>query len=107
MTRYNNEFDYRPAAIVIIILLVTLLIMHSSGCAVLTEEESELRLQLDRENWALCEYAYELGGVATLHIDHIHRNGHVYGMPEHHAIVSDLMYNNCRLVLGKYWAELD
>lgn len=73
-----------------------------AGCATLTEKEKEERAyneQIDRENWELCQEVYRRSGVAT-YSRHSHHNQH-----RPHEIRDDLMVNECRRVLGPYWAD--
>lgn len=73
------------------------------GCAsTMTAEEVEYQRQLDRENWALCEAVYKEARQYTLHIGHVHRRG---VEPKWYEIKDDLTSNDCRRVLGPYYAK--
>lgn len=81
-------------------LLATVIL---TGCAgTLTQEEIEWRDGIDRENWRNCERVYQQQRIATIHIDHRHG-------PRDRVrawdIRSDLHVNNCRAILGDYWAD--
>ncbi len=79
-----------------------LLFLLLAGCAeTRTRDEIEWDRQMDRENWALCMKAYEHAGKPTFHRGHIHGRG----ANRLEWIRTDLMDNNCRRVLGPYWAD--
>lgn len=99
-------------------LLIAFVVLQ--GCAAtdltdLTEEElkayedeqfrREYNRGIDADNWRMCEKLYDQIGASTVHVDHQHdrrRRGRV----RHWEIKSDLMYNECRRLLGReYWAE--
>lgn len=75
------------------------------GCSTLTIEQIEARdwkQSIDRENWELCDKAYRQHSKATIHLDHQHGKR---DRIKHWMIKSDLLQNNCKMVLGEYWAE--
>ena len=80
-----------------------LLILLLAGCAeTRTQDEIEWRRAMDRENWTLCAKVYEQAGVPTYHRGHVHRRNAVDKIE---WVRADLMHNNCRRVLGPYWAD--
>ena len=79
--------------------LIALLLL--SGCASnLSVEDREWREGIDRENWQMCDSAYNRARVVVYHMDHRHGRNAVWWQ-----IKSDLVHNHCRKVLGKYYAE--
>jgi len=84
------------------------LLLFLTGCVTqMTEVEREQRLwklQIDRENWSLCQLAYKSQNVPMLHRDHTHIGGKTVGVTEKTALRSDLQTNQCRRILGDYWA---
>lgn len=74
-----------------------------SGCAeTKTQDEIEWDRQMARENWRMCEQAYQRAGKTTYHAGHTHRRGQKTRI-EHAR--SDLAMNGCRMILGPYWAD--
>ena len=74
-----------------------------AGCAsTLTPEEREYQQAIDLENWVMCEKVYEQYGKWTIHRDHSHTRARPYPRG---FVKQDLADNNCRKVLGEYWAE--
>ncbi len=99
------------------ILLIVFVVLQ--GCATtdrseMTEQElkayddeqfrQEYNRGIDYENWRLCQKLYDQAGQQTLHVDHQHARRD-RGRSRHWEIKSDLMYNQCRMYLGEYWAE--
>lgn len=87
------------------LLIVALVVLGTTACTTQPLQEAELeareyRRAIDRENWELCKLAYEQNGRPTWHKDHIEREHH-----RHWTVKSDLSVNNCRMILGDYWAE--
>lgn len=72
------------------------------GCASqdLTRDEIEYRHGVDYLNWLTCMKAYHDNGRST-----VHTYPASVRKPTHHEVRSDLIGNNCRWVLGEYWAE--
>jgi len=72
------------------------------GCSSqdLTKAEVEYRHGVDYINWLACMDAYHRAGIAT-----VHDYPASVRKPAHHEIRGDLIQNNCRHVLGDYWAE--
>lgn len=82
--------------------LLPLILLLASCAETKTQDEIEWDRAMDRENWALCEKVYQQSGVVTYHVGHSHQKGRkIYP----HEIKSDLAMNDCRQVLGPYWAE--
>ena len=70
-----------------------LVILALTGCAsTLTPEEREWRAAIDAENWALCERVYREARVMI-----------VYTEPS--MVKRDLVVNECKRVLGDYYAD--
>lgn len=79
-----------------------LIFLFLGGCATqgLTEEEKEWRRHVDRENWFLCEKAYQQSGT-TMWFDHKHD-------PDTEPPVElkmDLGRHMCKSILKQYWVE--
>lgn len=73
-----------------------------TACVPLTEREKEERAyndEIDRQNWELCQEIYRRSGVAT-YSRHTHQGKH-----KDHEVRDDLTMNNCRKILGPYWAD--
>ena len=73
-----------------------------TACSPLTEREQEEKAyndEIDRQNWELCQEIYKKAGVAT-YSRHAHKGRH-----RSHEVRDDLFLNNCRKVLGPYWAD--
>lgn len=86
------------------------LVLALSGCASqLTEEEIEVRRQIDLENWNLCELAIKLVNDYTIHVGHSHsrnRNRNRGNSTKQAWIIrDDIRSNQCRYRLGKYWVK--
>lgn len=83
--------------------LVLLLLFPGCGLGpAYTPEEVAWKQQMDRENWRLCEAVYRAKGGATIHRGHSHQKGRQTRIG---AVRTDLSDNQCRLILGPYWAE--
>lgn len=93
----------------LLIVLFALSLGTSCTTQPLTEAELEARdyrRAIDKENWRVCELAYKQAGRYTVHTEHIHdSNGNPRGLPEIWAVKRDLADNNCRMMLGEYWAD--
>lgn len=81
-------------------MLLFIVIVISSCAETKTKDEIEWDRQMARENWALCEEAYQRSGIPTYHAGHIHTR---YSKAKIEHVRSDLSHNNCRRVLGSYW----
>lgn len=89
-----------------IVLVLVIVSIAMSGCATRSPEEVAWSQAMTMENWRLCEMVYEDAGHPTVHHGHTHRRGgRVHGMDALTAARLDLMHNQCRQVLGPYWAE--
>jgi len=62
-------------------------------------EEKEWRRHTDLINWELCE---KLHRGPTIHLGHEHKR---WQMTRWYVVKADLTNNNCRSILGAYWAE--
>lgn len=88
------------------LVLIALLSVASCATLPLTEEEEFVRdynRSINRENWALCEKVYREWGEPTHHKDHTHPSDGK-GVKEW-MINNDLFDNQCRQILGEYWAK--
>ena len=109
MSKYNSVREY--ILVLIFIWILALVLLTVDGCAageeeltdVEKQERAEIRKLVDAENWMYCKAAYERAGSYTIHYDHMHRDGRVYGLSEERAIRRDLIDNNCRAILQDYW----
>ena len=83
--------------------VILLMMCGFAACATqnLSPEEVEWRRHVDQQNWLLCQYVYKKSN-AILRSDHVHIKGRRHTPQE---VRSDLMKNNCRLVLRDYWIE--
>jgi hypothetical protein len=63
--------------------------------------EVEWRRSIDHENWRMCANAYKQYNHYTIHVDHTIKE-HKYNS---RWVKYDLLQNNCRQVLGQYWAD--
>lgn len=80
------------------------ILVFLAGCSN-NPEVREWNLAASRENYNLCRLAYKQNRQPMLHVDHIHREDRIEGLPEYWALKSDLMHNKCRVILGEYWVE--
>ena len=83
-------------------LVVALAYLALVGCTTMTPEEAEWAEHHDRLNWELCQLAYRSSHVRMAYSDHMHGKHRKHRW---HDVKSDLAENNCKRVLGKYWAE--
>jgi hypothetical protein len=92
--------SYRLAIVYVLVSMVVVI----AGCASVESEKDVYNRQVDIENWARCEYIYELAGQYTYHLGHTHTNK---WRVNHWDIQSDLQVNHCRMILKKidWWAE--
>jgi hypothetical protein len=95
-----------------IILICISIMVGCSGlgaCStVLTEDElfaRDWKRGIDAQNWELCDYAYRKAGRPTVHRDHRHTRHGIRHMNPDAAIRSDLLQNDCRIVLRDYWID--
>ena len=79
--------------------------LGTAGCASVDPEVREYELGILQENYDMCLRAYKQAGEPFTHMDHTHSDDRIQGLPAMFALRSDLAWNNCRMVLGKYWAE--
>lgn len=87
-----------------LIILVAACLL-GAGCASSSPEEAAYRRSIDRENYQLCQAVYLSSKQVMIHLDHLHGSAGVRGLTEREAIRSDLSINDCRQVLGPYWAD--
>jgi hypothetical protein len=87
-------------------VVIAIVYFTATGCTTLSHDEQEWRKAMVYENWELCEMVYEDAGLSTIHRNHTHRRGgRVHGMDRLTAARLDLRDNQCRQVLGDYWAQ--
>lgn len=86
--------------------LVGIVFLLAVSCAApLTEDElfrREYNEKIDEQNWELCREVYRRSGVRLAVSDHAHGKGKKH-YPFH--VRRDLIDNNCKRILGAYWAE--
>lgn len=93
------------------IYFLVIICLTISGCASTPEElvTRQERFEVDFANWQMCELAYQQSRKPTFHDDHIHSSTRALNMDkvtlaDRWNVKSDLMTNNCRMILGKdYW----
>ncbi len=86
----------------IIVLFIAIAAACIGGCSTMTPDEREALHARNVINWERCkvEYASVYKKTRTNH-------GHRRGFPHKaYEIRDDLLVNNCRRVLGKYWVDL-
>ena len=88
--------------------LIILMIIVVQGCATtLTQEEQDVRdynRQIDLQNWNMCERVYLDSHIPTIHFNHTHTKP-MSGNRLAEATRSDLIVNQCRMILRGYWAD--
>ena len=83
------------------VLFVVVMLIAVAGCATVNEDEREWRQGIDAENWSLCELVYRQNGKATVHNNHDYSHKHISPID----LKMDLGFNNCKRILGDYWAS--
>lgn len=88
-----------------LLLAIVVLATFGGGCAPMSEiekESAQWSAAMSRENWKLCEQAYKQAARPTIHRDHLHNPRLKVPL---WAIRRDLADNDCRMILGPYWAD--
>jgi hypothetical protein len=91
-----------PFGIVIRLLILWLIVASCTGCATLTTEQEDARLDhiaQDVDVWVLCSKVYKQMGRPTVHVDHSHdRMRQTTPNRAVENMRSDIMHNGCRMI---------